>query len=194
MKTEQLMTAEEFFDWVHRPENDGKHFELERGRAVEVPRPGERHGVVAANLAYILGNHSRQLNRGYLCSHQTGVVWEREPDTVRGPDLFYHAESREYDQLHPKYNDRVPELVVEVLSPTDRPGKVNQRIAQYLGWGVKLVWLVDPEDRSVSVYRPDRPFRLLRAEEELDGEDVLPGFRCRLAELFWMPGQKKDRA
>src|SRR5262249_56365654 len=81
-----LMTAEQFFDWVNRPENAGKHYELERGRVVEVSRPGEAHGSVAANFTRLLLNYAFARKKGYVCSNDTGVIWERSPDSVRGPD------------------------------------------------------------------------------------------------------------
>ena len=85
MKTAtSLMTAEEFFDWVNRPENGGKVYELERGEVVEMPRPGERHGVVCVNVGYVLSTYIRQRGKGYACGNDTGIIWERDPDTVRG--------------------------------------------------------------------------------------------------------------
>jgi Uma2 family endonuclease len=82
----ERMTAAGFFDWVHRPENCGRWFELERGRVIEMPPPGERHGVVCGNISRILGNHMFQLGQGYVCTNDTGVVMETDPDTVRGID------------------------------------------------------------------------------------------------------------
>src|SRR3954452_21965797 len=120
---QQLMTAEEFFDWVHRPENSGKHFELERGRVVEVSRPGELHGFVAGNFARILGNYAYQQKRGYVCANDTGVIWERAPDVVRGPDVIYYTEKRRRRDLSPRYSDQPPALAIEVLSPNDRLSK-----------------------------------------------------------------------
>src|SRR5581483_11370388 len=86
----KLMTAEEFFDWVHRPENEGKDYELYRGEDVEMSRPGERHGLVCANVARILGNYMVQQRRGYVLANDPGTLLARDPDTVRGPDVVYH--------------------------------------------------------------------------------------------------------
>src|SRR5690348_6944726 len=106
--TQRLMTAEEFFAWVQKPENSGKCFELERGRVVEVSRPGKRHGAVCHNVASVLGRHVRERDQGCVFVNDTGVVWERDPDTVRGPDAFYYSESRTFDELNPKYAEQVP--------------------------------------------------------------------------------------
>jgi Uma2 family endonuclease len=188
-QTFMKLTAEEFFDWCNRPENRDRHFELERGEVVEVSRPGERHGFVCLNVGRILGNHAFQQGKGYACGNDTGLILERDPDTVRSPDLVYYDEVRRYDDLKPGYLNRPPTLAVEVLSPNDRWGKVTRRLTQFLGQGVALVWLVDPEGRSVTVYRPNQLPQVFEGEDELTGDPELPGFRCRVADLFYLPGE-----
>src|SRR4051812_18936998 len=151
--TQQQMTAEEFFEWCNRPENRDRHFELVRGEVVEVSRPGERHGFVCLNVGRVLGNYTFQRRKGYALGNDTGVILERDPDTVRGPDVVLYEEARRYDDLSVGYCKRPPTLAVEVLSPNDKWGKVNRRIAQFLGQGIAMVWVVDPEGQSVTVYR-----------------------------------------
>jgi Uma2 family endonuclease len=185
--TTDLMTAEQFFDWVHRPENAGKHYELERGRVVEVSRPGERHGRACVNAGYVLESYIRRRRQGYACGNDTGVVWEHAPDVVRGPDLIFYDETRQFSELNPRYSDEVPTLIIEVLSPNDRPNPVTRRITQFLRWGVRLAWVIDPEDQTVSVYRPGREPEVLDATQELTGDGVLPDFRCPVAEFFYSP-------
>lgn len=187
--TTKLMSATEFFDWVQRPENAGKHHELERGRAIEMSRAGERHGFVAGNLARILGNYTFERRRGYVCANDTGVLWERDPDTVRGPDVLYYSERRRAREMHPKYSEQIPKLIVEVLSPNDRISKVNTRMAQFLHWGVSVAWLADPEDSTLTVYRPDRPPKVYEADDDLTDEELLPGFTFHVADFFAAPGE-----
>jgi Uma2 family endonuclease len=179
-----LMTAEQFFDWVSLPENADRHFELERGRVVEVSRPGERHGIVCLNVGYVLAGYVRKRRKGYACSNDTGIIWEGDPDVVRGPDLIYYEENCRYRDSNPRFSEEVPQLVVEVLSPNDRPNQVTRRVTQFLGWGVRLAWVVDPEDQTVSVYRPGAVPEVLDATQELTGDGVLPDFRCSVAEFF----------
>jgi len=187
--TAQRMTAEEFYEWTNRPENGGKHHELERGEVVEMSRPGELHGLVCANVTRILGNYTFQRRKGYVLANDVGIVWERNPDTVRGPDVVLYDHFRKYGELNPKFCEDVPPLVVEVRSPNDRMSKINRRLSQFLDWGVALVWLVDPEDQTVTIYRRDKRPEVLEANEELTGDDILPDFRCRVADFFYVPGE-----
>lgn len=184
-----LMSADDFFDWVHRPENRNRRFELERGEVVELSRPGERHGVVCMNVGRILSNFAFQRRKGYVCGNDTGLILDRDPDTVRGPDVLLYDELRRYDQLNVKWSDKPPTLVVEVLSPNDRWSKVTRRLAEYLGSGSPLVWLVDPEDQTVTVYRPGQLPQVFEGTDELTGDGVLPDFRCRVADFFYLPGE-----
>src|SRR5437588_4805347 len=95
------MTADEFCDWVHRPENDNKWFELVRGEVIELPPPMKRHGVVAWNVARALDAYVREQRKGYLTINDAGVILERDPDTVRGPDVAYYQDADRFEDLHP---------------------------------------------------------------------------------------------
>lgn len=185
-----LMTAEEFWDWANQPQNEDKRYELERGEPVEMPSPGELHGVICFLVAHLLGQYVFARGTGYVCSNDTGLVVQRDPDTVRGPDLMLFGEPRRLEDLSVKFARGVPLLVVEVLSPSDQISQVNRRISQYLEHGVRLVWLVDPVVRTVTVYRADMSHRVLDETDELLGNDTLPEFRCRVAELFTLPGER----
>jgi Uma2 family endonuclease len=184
-----LMTAEEFYDWCHRPENRDRSFELERGKVVEMSRPGERHGVVCVNVSYLFGAYLRQRKKGRACANDTGLVLDRDPDTVRGPDVFLYDKGRPYDELEVKYSEDVPQLVAEVLSPTDRWSKVQRRISEFLRRGVAVVWLIDPEDRTVTIHLPSQLPQVLEENDELTGAPAFPDLRCRVADLFFVPDQ-----
>lgn len=190
----KLMTAEEFFDFCNRPENDNKWLELVCGEVIELPPPMRPHGVVSFNIARILGNYAFQRKKGYLTSNDSGVILERDPDTVRGPDVAYYEDAAAFDELHPKYGEVPPRLAVEVLSPSDRADRVMRKVTDYLRNGVELVWVVDPEARTVTVYTPDNGPRVFGEKEELKGEEVLPGFRCRVADFFLLPGEKPKKS
>jgi Uma2 family endonuclease len=184
----QPLTADDFFDWCHRPENRDRRFELERGKVVEMSRPGERHGVVCHNVNYLLGAYLRQRHKGRVCANDTGLILERDPDTVRGPDVFLYDQSQPFDQLRSKYSDEVPQLAVEVLSPNDNWGKVLRRVTEFLHRGVAVVWVVDPENRTATVLLPNQLPQVLEENDEITGAPAFPDLRCRVADLFFVPG------
>jgi Uma2 family endonuclease len=186
--TVKLMTAEEFGEWVHRLENANRWFELERGEVIELPPPSKRHGAVCGNVNYVLGAYVRHQRKGYVTCNDSGVILERDPDTVRGPDVALYENATKFEDIHPQYGEVPPRLAVEVLSPNDRVGRVMRKITDYLRSGVGLVWLVDPEARNVTVYRPDKQPYVVEENQELTGEDVLPDLRCRVADFFFVPG------
>jgi Uma2 family endonuclease len=188
------MTAEEFYEWVHRPENADRWFELVRGEVIELPPPTKPHGGVCINVGYHLENYVRQRQAGYVTCNDSGVILGREPDTVRGPDVALYDDASSFDELHPKYGEVPPRLAVEVLSPNDKAAKVVSKTTNYINSGVELVWLIDPDDRTVTVYRPkENPYEL-KGDAELTGDAVLPGFRCRVADFFYVPGEKAKDA
>lgn len=188
---QHLMTADEFFQWANQADHQDRLFELERGVPVEMPPPGELHGVICSFIAHLLWAYVIQQKQGYVCSNDTGLLVEENPDTLRGPDVMLFTEKTQAEELRKKYAVRVPKLVVEVVSPTDQISKTNQRIGQYLTRGVALVWLVDPESRIVTVYRPGQHHQVLDETDELNDESVLPAFTCKVAELFTLPDETK---
>lgn len=190
----QHMTAEEFFDFCHRPENRDRNLELVRGEVVEMSRPGERHGFVCHNVNRLLGNYTFERRRGYVCSNDTGLILGRDPDTVRGPDVVLYDVVRRYDDLNPRYSDQPPTLAVEVLSPNDNWPRTTRRITELLRVGVPVVWLVDPEQRSVMVFRANQMPQVFEGTDVLTGDPELPGFTCRIADLFYLPGEESPPA
>jgi Uma2 family endonuclease len=184
----KLITAEEFYEWANRPENRDRYCELERGEVVEMSRPGRRHGLVCANVVGILRNYVIQRKKGYVCSNDTGVVVERNPDTVRGPDVMLFEDAATADQVDEKYGEKPPVLAVEVLSPNDTTGKLMRRVREQFRFGTKLLWALDPDARNVIVFQPGKDDRVAEESEDLTCEDILPAFRCRVAEFFELPG------
>jgi len=160
-----------------------KHADLVRGALVVREPPGLRHGRIAMEIAAALGAHVRaqQLGRVYV---ESGFKLASNPDTVRGPDVAFISQSRLPEPEPVGYPDFAPDLVVEILSPTDRPGEVLGRVADWLSAGTRLVWVVDPERRLVRLYRADGTEQIVTADQALQGEDVVPGFGCPLATIL----------
>jgi Uma2 family endonuclease len=146
--------------------------------------------VVCVTVGYVLAGYIRQRRKGYAGSNDPGIIWEREPDVVRGPDLVFYDENRRYRDSNPRYSDQVPTLVVEVISPNDRMNQVTRRVSQFLRRGVKLVWIIDPEECTVAVYQPGQTPEVFDADQELTGSSALPDFRCRVDEFFYSAGEE----
>jgi Uma2 family endonuclease len=176
----KLMTAEEF---ARRPQPaDGSREELVRGEVETMPSPKGIHGIVQVRFSRKIGNFVDDHKLGWVAS-ESGVILDRDPDTVRGPDVFFHSLARQ--PAPPEdYFEIPPDLAVEVLSPDDRPGKVRDKITQYLVSGVRLVWVADPESRTIIVYSGKLPGTKLGEADTIDGGDVLPGFTARVADFF----------
>jgi len=162
----------------------GKCTELIRGVLVVREPAGYRHGEVAARLATLLANHVNAGNLGRVLAAETGFVLARDPDTVRAPDVAFIRRERLPDPAPRGYAELAPDLVVEVLSPDDRPGAVLAKVADWLNAGSRLVWVVDPERREARVYRADGRESLVSEGGVLEGEDVVPGFACDLGSVF----------
>ena len=176
------LTAEEFAALPEPP--DGSKQELVRGEVVTMPPPGLEHGECQLNLGTLLKLYLREHPIGRVFT-ESGVITERGEDTVRGPDVVYWSKERLPLGLRVRgYHDQPPDLCVEVLSPSNTQRQIQEKVKEYLFAGVRTVWVVDPESRRVEVYRGPDEGRILNEGATLDGEDVLPGFRCRVAELF----------
>lgn len=178
----KLITAEEFAQLPDPP--DGSRQELVRGVIETMGRPGFRHGKVNFRIAKILDRYVEPNRLGHVVP-ETGVVTEHGPDTVRGPDVaFWSADKVPLDQEPAGYPDAVADLCIEVLSPRPNRKKILEKIREYLWAGVRLVWVVDPEERTVTVYRSPEEGRLLHEGATLSGEEVLPGFSVPVTEFF----------
>jgi len=174
-----LMTAEEL---LHTSLPD-RRTELVKGILVVREPAGDRHGRVTVNLTIRLGTYVERAAAGQLFAAETGFTLSRAPDTVRAADIAFVRRERLPEPI-PGFPELAPDLVVEVLSPGDRPGEVLAKVADWLFAGVRLVWVVDPERRLARVYRPDGSETIVPADGALDGEDVLPGFSCPLASIL----------
>ena len=182
-----LLTADDFAEFVLRPENSDRNFELDRGKVVEMPRPTARHGVVCGKATRLLGNFVGDRNRGVVLCNDAGLWVEHHPDTVFGPDVFVYDETIAYEDLADKWEERVPTLVVEVLSPNDRTSKMNRRIARFLTMGVKLVWVLDPDDKTLTVHQAHRPLAVLDVDDEVTGLEFIPDLRLKVSDFFTTP-------
>ena len=177
----KLLTADDLL----RLYGEGVRGELIRGVLCETVAAGREHGKIVVNLAAELRAFVRPRRLGSLTASDSGVRLEREPDTVREPDIeFTSAERLPLDARVRGYSDVVPDLVVEVVSPSDSPRGVYDKTHMWLNHGVILVWVVDPDARTIEVYQTGAATLTLTEDDSLEGGPVLPGFSLRVAEVF----------
>jgi Uma2 family endonuclease len=177
---EKLMTADELV----RISIPDKQVELIRGRLVVREPPGTRHGAVAGTLAFELTAFARKGNLGQVFPQDTGFKIASDPDSVRAPDVAF-VSRQQLDRIPEQgYAELAPDLVVEVLSTSDRPGAVLAKIGEWLAAGSRIAWLIDLERREAQVFRADGSVSVIGEDGALDGEDVLPGFACPLGAVL----------
>lgn len=180
MTPQTVQTAEDLL----RFREPGKTAELVRGVLVVREPPSTRHGDRSNRLAHRISDFVERRDLGAVFAQDTGFKIERDPDTVRAPDVAFVARDRLTRVPERGYAELAPDWVAEILSPDDRPGEILEKVGQWLSAGVRLVWVLDPARRNARVYRANGTTSTVEIDEELDGEDVLPGFQCALSRLL----------
>ena len=177
----KLLTADDLL----RLYSQGIRGELVRGELHRTMPTGREHGELVVNVGFLLGTFVRPRRLGVLFGSDSGIWLERDPDTVREPDIGFISAARAPSGVRVKgYSEEVPDLVVEVVSPSDSAREANERALMWKGFEVRLVWMVFPDTRTVDVYGEDGSVTTLGEGDELDGGDVLPGFSCAVREIF----------
>lgn len=182
------MTADELARWP----DDGYHYELVRGRLIRMPPPGGGHGIIAANLSGELRTYVRHHRLGYVFAAETGFRLEQLGDpeqNVQAPDVSFVRRDRAPAQDSPEWakNWRLaPDLVAEIVSPSQHHAEMDPKAREWLAAGVRLVWVVWPRTKQVDVWLPGsrNPVKTLKMGDALDGLDVVPGFSYALKDLF----------
>ena len=178
-----LVTAEQFL----RMDLGEGPFELVRGEVVEVSPPMPEHGIVCGNIYYELSGFGRRTGYGYAMTNDSAVLTERGPDTVRGADVCFYSQHRwPRSEVGPGLPPVPPDLVVEVVSPGDRPSEISRKVDESLRAGVAMVWVAYPKQRTLAIHRPgdDQGPATLTERDIVEDLPELPGFRCRVAEFF----------
>jgi Uma2 family endonuclease len=174
---DQITTAEELLK-ANLP-----HCELLEGELIMMSPAGFDHGGIAGNIALALGAFVKPRSLGAVVTAEPGFQIARDPDTVRVPDVAFVRADRIPPCGVKGFFQGAPDLAVEVISPTDRPADVAAKLRQWLGAGCRMVWVVDPEPRTVAVHGAGNVV-VLGESDTLTGGDVLPGFAVLVAEVF----------
>ncbi len=176
-------TIQDLWELSH---STGKRYELVKGELRELTPTGWEHGRICARLARLLDVYASTRGTGVVLGAETGCILQTEPEpTVRAADVAFVRKDRLPEGVVPEqFGAIVPDLVVEVISPSDRYAALAEKIGDWLRAGVQMVWVVDPVDRRVIVHRAHQPLQVLGEEDTLSGEEILPGFSCRVSEIF----------
>ncbi len=178
---QQLLTADDLL----RLDSQGVKGELVRGVLKETMSVGGEHGEIAMALGGELRAYVRPRRLGRVTGSDAGVRLERDPDTVREPDVaYFSAETLPLDVKVRGYYEVVPDLVVEIVSPSDQPREVAERVAMWQSFGVPLVWAVYPVERIVAAHVLEGSTVIYTEDDTLDGGTVLPEFRCTVRDIL----------
>ena len=177
----KLLTADDLL----RLYSKGVKGELIRGVLHETMAPGVRHGKIAIRLGGKMDAHVGRDGLGHVFGSDTGVLLERNPDTVREPDLAYvSAERLPPDADIDGYCPVAPDLVVEIKSPSDSEREVDDKATMWLSHGVRMALVINPETGTIRVRQPNLPAIMLAMDDTLDVGEVLPGFSCPVREIL----------
>ena len=159
--------------------------ELVQGVLHETLPSGHRQGKIVVNIVTELVTFARPRGLGTVVASDSGVWLERDPDTVREPDVAYtSAEKIPLDAEIDGYAEVVPDLVVEIVSPSDSRRWARERAQMWLNHGAPLVWIVHPKTHTIDVYRPATPTTTLHETDSLTGLHILPNFTCPVSTIF----------
>jgi Uma2 family endonuclease len=180
-QTLQRSTASELFEMP----DDGFRYELVKGELRKMSPAGCEHGAVVFNFSLLIGQHIKSNDLGQGFGAETGFKIASDPDTVRAADVAFVRRERIPEAGIPRnFWELAPDLVVEVVSPGDTYSEVLEKVEDWLDAGVRAAWVVDSKRRSITVYRSMSDATRLSEGDELDGGDVVPGFRCKVSEIF----------
>ena len=181
MSTTTLVTAEQL---LYMPDN-GFRYELIAGEVRKMSPAGWKHGLIAVSWEFCWGAMSGKISWARFSQSEPGFLLASDPDTVRAPDVaFIRRERLAAEKPSEAFWPGPPDLAVEVVSPGDTVNEVDDKVKAWLDAGTRMVWVIDPKWRSVTVYRSAVRVTVLTENDEISGEEVVEGFRCVVGELF----------
>ena len=177
----KLLTAEDLL----RLYSKGVKGELIRGRLSKTMSVGVEHGEIVINMGILIGSVVKPRRLGRLIGSDAGVLLERAPDTVREPDVAFISAARlPLTERVTGYSEVIPDIVVEIKSPSDSIAEVDDKARMWHNYGVLLVWAAYPDTRTIDVHRADGSITTLYENDILDGGEILPGFAIPVSDIF----------
>ena len=181
MSTTTPVTANQLL----RMPDDGYRYELVAGELRKMSPGSWKHGAIGGRIHTHIGHYAERHDLGRVFNAETGFLIERNPDTVRAPDLaFIHKDHLPSTDPDDAFWPGAPDLAVEVISPGDSRTEVAEKVEAWLAAGTMMVWVIDAKLRTVAVHRPTGDVHTLTEADEIDGGDLLPGFKMPVATIF----------
>ena len=177
----RITTAEELMDMP----DDGYRYELVRGELRKIVPTGSEHAWISSDLDAALNLYVKSNSLGRVFTGEPGFLLEQSPDHVRAPDLaFVRRERIEAIGRQTGYWPEAPDLAIEVISPNDRYTEVEEKVADWLAAGTRMVVVVNPRNKTVRVHSSRTDVVTLAITDTLDGKDVVPGWQMPLSDIF----------
>ncbi len=181
---ERLFTSD---DLMHMPD-DGNRYELNDGELIIMPPPNFDHAKLSAEMLIVLGGFVKSRDLGRVLGSDGGFLLHKDAasgrETVRVPDVSFISKARQSTQSGDKIYTGAPDLAVEVISPSETHKSIGDKLKNYFDYGVKVVWLIYPQAKTIDVYRSMDEVTTIESDSALDGGDLLPGFSLKLSDLF----------
>ncbi|MFN2454521.1 MAG: Uma2 family endonuclease [Pyrinomonadaceae bacterium] len=183
--TTRPMTADELFSLPKTVKGNDYFYELVAGELRTMSPTGGTHGIICARLAAVLYQHVEAHNLGVVLGAECGFKIGSNPDTVIAPDVaFVRYEQMETVADIDKFLPLAPDLAVEVLSPSNTFSEIDEKIELFLAAGTRVVWIVNPRRRTITIHPQQNAPRILTESDKLSDDEILPGFRYEIAKLF----------
>ncbi|MEZ2228824.1 MAG: Uma2 family endonuclease [Microcoleus sp.] len=164
---------------------DGHCYEIVNGELIDMGNSGAKHGYVCSILMILLGGYVHIQKLGAMFDSST--AFKMKSGNKRSPDVSFMAKERlqGLDDIPDGFLEGAPDLAVEILSPSNTVAEIHDKLVEYFENGARLVWVINPKEKYVLVYRSSQePDRLLKSADSLDGEEIVSGFTLPVAELF----------
>ena len=186
MTLPSTFTIQQFEQHRHELPDGGRWSELSAGLVLNLSPPTAEQGTVVMNLGKALAAYTQREKKGYAC-FELGFLLNREPATLRFPPLCFFASGQMFYETDKMWTERRPDLVVEIPSTSDRRRGLDERVSEWLKWGVGMVWALDPLSRQAHSFESHRSGQRLHAEQTLLGGKPLLGFAVTVGDLFREP-------
>lgn len=176
-------TAAFTLEQLARMPEDGLRHELDAGELLVMTRPNSKHGIYQARIARILGNHVSSKQLGEIVT-ESGFILGHNPEILRGPDVAFVPANRVASLPDEGWADFAPDLVVEIVSPSDTARELDRKVHQYLAAGTRAIWLVYPETKSVHVFEPGGSARIVEHDGVVSSPNAVAGFELPVRDIF----------